>query len=121
MQSILVTVEARNLKSILQLGILRENNVLYFVIGKRFQHQTPFLNLDSVRVTTAIDRFRTTQGKKRTKSSFFSIGEFLRAVFDDFVDNSPFKGYVNESVSLRELSVLTARFNKEAEKILNLE
>lgn len=120
-ESILVAVEARNMKSILQLGILRENDVLYFVIGKRFNSQAPFLNLDAVKVSTAVKKFQTTQRKRKNRIPLTNPGEFIKAAFNEFIDCSPFKEYVNQSVTPRDLSSLYGKLSREAPSILALE
>jgi len=101
----------------LQLGIIQENNVLYFVIGKRFHHETPFLSLDRERVKSAVETYQRVVGRKQ-QCSINQPGEFVKAVFNHFVERSPFKEYVLQSVAPRDLNPLFTQFTREACAIL---
>lgn len=107
-------------KVLVELGLVKDNDKLYFSIGKRFASDGPLLILDRVRLSLVSQRTFTARPKRWCEGTLYGR-EFLRHAFEDFVLHSPFSGFIRKNVNPLDISQLFANLRDVSSDLINFQ
>jgi len=119
-EPITVSMQSRNNKATIELGLVKDNNKLCFVIGKRLQSEGSLLILDQVRLSLASQRTFEDRPTHWSTCSFYRH-EFLRRAFEDFVNASPFVSFIRANVNPLAVSQLFANLRDISPKLISFQ
>lgn len=107
-------------KVLVELGLVKENNRLYFSIGKRLTSDGPLLILDRRPLSSASQQTFTARPKRWCEGNVYGR-EFLRHAFEDFVLNSPFCGFIRKNVNPLDITQLFANLRNISSDLINFQ
>lgn len=107
-------------KVLVELGLVKDNDKLYFSIGKRFASDGPLLILDRVRLSLVSQRTFKASPKLWCEGDVHG-SEFLRHAFEYFVLHSPFSGFIRKNVSPLDITQLFANLRNISSDLINFQ
>jgi hypothetical protein len=113
-----VRYPSRNGKVLIELGLVKENNRLCFIIGKRFTREGSLLILDQVRLSLASQKTFGNRPKRWSDHAFYRQ-EFIRQAFEDFVNESPFAVFIRANINPLAATLLSAKLRDEGPKLIS--
>lgn len=107
-------------KVLVELGLVKENDRLYFSIGKRLTSDGPLIILDRVPVSSVSQQTFTARPERWNESKLYGR-EFLRHAFEHFVLNSPFSGFIRKNVNPLDITLLFANLRNISSDLINFQ
>jgi hypothetical protein len=107
-------------KVLVELGLVKDNDRLYFSIGKRFTSDGPLLILDRRPVSSVSQQTFKARPKRWCEGNAYGR-EFLRHAFEDFVLNSPFSGFIRKNVNPLDITQLFANLRDISPDLINFQ
>jgi len=107
-------------KVLVELGLVKENDRLYFSIGKRLTSDGPLIILDRRPVSSVSQQTFTARPERWNESKLYER-EFLRHAFEDFVLNSPFSGFIRKNVNPLDITQLFANLRNVSSALINFQ
>jgi len=107
-------------KVLVELGLVKDNDKLYFLIGKRLNSDGTLLILDRVSLSSVCKQTFKARPKRWCEGSAYGR-EFLRHAFEDFVLNSPFSGFIRKNVNPLDITQLFANLRNVSSDLINFQ
>lgn len=107
-------------KVLVELGLVKDDDKLYFSIGKRLTSDGPLIILDRVRLSLVSQQTFKRRPKRWNESNLYGR-EFLRYAFEHFVLNSPFSGFIRKNVNPLDITQLFANLRNISSDLINFQ
>lgn len=107
-------------KVLVELGLVKDNDKLYFSIGKRLTSDGPLLILDRVRLSLVSQQTFKARPRLWCEGSVYG-SEFLRHAFEYFVLHSPFSGFIRKNVNPLDITQLFANLRNISSDLINFQ
>jgi hypothetical protein len=103
-----------------ELGLVKDNNRLYFLIGKRFSSDGTLIILDRMSLSSVSQQTFKARPKRWCEGAAYGR-EFLRHAFEDFVLKSPFSGFIRKNVNPLDITQLFANLRNLSSNLINFQ
>lgn len=107
-------------KVLVEVGLVKENDRLYFLIGQRLTSDGPLLILDRVPLSSVSQQTFKVRPKRWCENKMYER-EFLRHAFEYFVLNSPFSGFIRKNVNPLDITQLFANLRNISSNLINFQ